>query len=112
MNFKVVYGDYTSGNLVGIQTFGDYGSGYYYEMRDESGLVPGWITYIKYTNVTSLNQVDVNVQYTNTSTHIVLIQIYDWNSGSWTELQRYQGLVSWSQFNQELLVVLLILMVQ
>ena len=98
LTFKPVWGDYVSGDVTDIQTYGDFGSGGYYEIRDESGLFPGWIQYVKYINVTALNQIDLNVLYTNTSTHIVILQIYDWINGSWAELQRYQGLAGWTQF--------------
>lgn len=97
-SITTVSGSYVSGNLASIQTYGDYPSGNYYRVDDGDAQTPGYEIQIGFTGITQFNRIVFNVNYTNTSSHTIRVELYNYATSSWVEFGRFNGLVNWTQF--------------
>ena len=96
-------GVYISGNVQSIQTFGDQGTGGYYNFTDGSNTGPAWIVNVDFLNITSFNRVAMNIQYTQNSGHTIYVDLYNYGSSSWDSIGSYTGLLGYYQFALEAL---------
>ena len=61
-------GVYVSGSVTDVQSFND---GNQYIITDGTASGPAWIIDVGFTGITSFNQVDLNIQYTQSSGHTI-----------------------------------------
>ena len=88
-------GVYVSGNLYSVQVFND---GDYYTITDGSNTGPAWIITTDFVGVSSFNEVDLNINYTNGSGHTIYIQLYNNGTATWDNIGQYSGLSGFTQF--------------
>lgn len=88
-------GTYVSGSVTDIQTFND-GNEY---IVDEVIATPGFEVEIDFVSVTSFNNVQLNVAYTNTSGHVVNIDLYNVGTTNWDTIGVFHGLSGFTQFS-------------
>jgi hypothetical protein len=94
---STVYGNYQSGDLASISTYGDYNSGGYYEVWDASG-APGYVVYVGFENIPEFNRIALNINYTQNSGHTVEIDLYNYETSSWDAFGQYTGLAGYFTF--------------
>lgn len=91
-------GVYISGNVQSIQTYGDYGTGGYYNFTDGTNAGPAWILDVGFVSVVDFNRVVLNINYTQNSGHTVYVQLYNYTTSQWDSLGSYNGLSGYYQF--------------
>jgi hypothetical protein len=92
------YGTYNSGSVTDITTYGDYTIGHYYSVNDTAS-APAFIVDIGFTGVVQFNRVVMSLAYTNSSSHVVYVEIYNYETDNWDIVSQYTGLTGWAQFN-------------
>jgi len=97
-SITTVSGNYVSGNLASIQTYGDFSTGNYYRVDDLDATAPAYEVQVGFSGITQFNRIVFNVNYTNTSTHTIRVELYDYVNSIWVEFGRFQGLSTWTQF--------------
>ena len=94
------YGTYNFGNVQSIQIYGDYdtvANTGFYSVNDATGS-PAHVEYIGFTNVSTFNQLDYNINYTAASGHTINIDLYNYQYGGWDTFATYSGSGSWQTF--------------
>lgn len=96
-NTSTVYGTYLSGDITGITTYGDYGTGGYFELNDQAG-VPGFIVYVGFENITEFNRITLNINYTQNSGHTIEVDLFNYATNQWDAFGNYTGLTGYYNF--------------
>lgn len=82
-----ISGTNSGGNNVGNISYDD---GKYYNVTEAAGANPLTIQ-LNYTNVTNFNSVIMAEKYTGSSSHNILVEIYDYLTSSWEQYQDITG---------------------
>ena len=95
---STVYGNYQSGNLASISTYGDYdNAGGYFEVWDAAS-APAFVVYVGFTNVPEFNRLALNINYTVQSGHTIEIDLYNYQTSTWDAFGQYTGLNGYFTF--------------
>lgn len=95
-------GVYVSGNVTDIQTLSDYVTGNFYYLTDgDSPTAPAWMLDIDFLNVVKFNRIVMNINYTASSGHNILIELYNNQTAVWDAFSSYSGLNGYYQFALE-----------
>jgi hypothetical protein len=94
---STTYGNYQSGDLASISTYGDYDIGGYYEVWDAAG-APGFIVYVGFDNIPEFNRLAMNISYTVNSGHTIEIDLYNYETSAWDAFGQYTGLNGYFTF--------------
>jgi hypothetical protein len=94
---STVYGNYQSGNLASIITYGDYDTGGYFEVWD-AATAPAFIVYVGFENIVEFNRLALNINYTQQSGHTIEIDLYNYQTNAWDAFGQYTGLTGYFTF--------------
>ena len=90
---SVTTGTLNSGALSDIQTFND---GNVYSVQ-ETATTPGFDIRIDFSGVSVFNRVEVNLAYTNSSLHVVDVDLWNFVTSGWDTIGVFHGLAGYTQ---------------
>ena len=93
---ELLVGTLNSGDIDSILTFND---SEVYDVQ-ELAATPGYNIQINFTGIEYFNKVLLNLAYTNTSSHFVTIDLYNFVTATWNTIGFFNGLNGMTQFEE------------
>jgi hypothetical protein len=92
---STIIGGFISGDANSIKTFND---GQTYQVQEVTG-VPGFDLQVVFSGITNFNKLQLNLAYTNTSSHFVTVDLLNRVTAQWDTIGFFNGLNGFTQFN-------------